>query len=307
MTPDTFTNQELHLDVGDGHTLYVYDWGNSKARYPIVYLHGGPGGSVDDKKKYLFNPKLQRVIFFDQRGSGASTPIGSLEHNTTQDLIGDITKIADTLQIDTFILHGTSWGSTLALAYALEQPNRVHALVIGGIFTGSSQEIEWQDKGACKLFYPDVWEAYLSRTPEKHWSNPSAYHHERILNGTVEERKESGYAFENLESGLAFLDDRPRPISFDEYDPTSIRIEVHYLHNQCFLPERHILHNASSLEMPVYTVQGRYDMVCPPVTAHELAASIPNSELYWTVAGHVTEHETWNLFKSLLLRASQEK
>lgn len=307
MTPDTYTIQELQLDVGDGHNLYVHDWGNPSAAHPIIYLHGGPGGRVDDKKKYLFDPSRQRVVFFDQRGSGASTPSGTLEHNTTQDLIGDITKIIDKLEIAKFVLHGTSWGSTLALAYAIAYPNRVHALVIGGIFTGSTAEIEWQDKGTCKLFFPDIWDAYEERTPEEFRTDPTAYHHEKILHGTPDEQKASGFAFENLESGLAFLDDRPRPIAYEEYDPASIRLEVHYLQNRCFLPERYILDRADSLPMPVFIVQGRYDMICPPVTAYELAKRLPRSELYWTTAGHVTEHETWNLFKLLLLRASQEK
>src|SRR4051812_19735118 len=129
MTPDQHTNQELMLAVGDGHELYIQDWGNSTAKTPIINLHGGPGsGSANRYRKY-FDPNKQRVIFFDQRGAGKSTPFGSLEHNTTQDLVEDIEKIAQKLELDTFVLAGGSWGSTLALAYGIAYPKRVAGMV----------------------------------------------------------------------------------------------------------------------------------------------------------------------------------
>ncbi len=143
MQHDMYTNQELMIDVGDGHTLYVLDWGNKDAKVPFIFLHGGPGSSVKDKHKASFDPARQRVIFFDQRGCGRSTPLGSVENNTTEKLIADISTIAVSLQIPKFIVHGTSWGSTLALAYAIKHPERVSALVIGGVFTASQVETDW--------------------------------------------------------------------------------------------------------------------------------------------------------------------
>ena len=143
MNKDPYIISENMFDVGDGHRLYVQEWGNPDASTTTIFLHGGPGGQIRDKHKGAFDPKTQHVIFFDQRGCGRSTPYGSLENNDTNKLIEDISKIADAFNIKTFVLHGSSWGSTLALAYALAHPERVYALVIGGIFTGSKAEIDW--------------------------------------------------------------------------------------------------------------------------------------------------------------------
>jgi len=300
MTPDEFTIQELHLAVGDGHTLYVQDWGNKEATTVWIVLHGGPGSQAKPKHKGGFDPTTQRVIFFDQRGCGNSTPYGSLEHNTTQDLIADISRIADELGVATFALHGSSWGSALALAYAVEHPERVSALAIGGIFTGSKNEIDWLDQGRFQTFYPDVWQDYLARTPEAHRGNPTAYHNDKVLNGSPEEQKASGYAYERLEAGVIKLDDRSNPDDIAEYDPAGIRMEMFYMANNCFMPDRHVMNNAHKLTMPVHIVQGRYDMVCPPITAYELHGKLPNSRLYWVISGHAHEHETQNVFSAII-------
>lgn len=233
-------------------------------------------------------------------GAGQSTPFGSLENNTTQDLISDISKIADKLNIATFNLHGTSWGSVLALAYAIAHPERVATLVIGGVFTGSKAEADWIDQGHFKSFYPDVWQDYLERTPNEHQADPSAYHFDKVIHGTPEEQELSGYAYDCLESGVIQLDDRFTADDFTEYDPSKIRIEMYYLSNGSFMPDRYILDNADKLTMPVYIVQGRYDMVCPPTTAHELHNKLPNSRIYWTLSGHRVEHEGQNVFKTIL-------
>lgn len=300
MQRDEYTLQEINLAVGEGHKLNVVEWGNKASHTKIIFLHGGPGGSVKDKHKSAFNPELHHVIFFDQRGSGKSTPYGSLEDNTTEHLIGDISKIADHFNFDHFYLHGSSWGSALALAYALEHPKRVKGLIIGGVYTGSQAENDWIDKGFFKPFYPDVWDAYLERTPEEYRDNPSAYHFDKILNGNAEESKLSSYAYSHLEGDVIKLDDRLIPGNFEEYDPTSTQIEVHYTSQTCFMMDRHILDNAHKLTMPVWIVQGRYDMVCPPITAYELHSKIPNSKLYWTISGHAGEHENENIFRSIL-------
>lgn len=290
---------EKMLDVGDSHTLYVQEWGNPNAEVKVIFLHGGPGGQFKDRYKSAFNPKTQHVIFFDQRGGGRSLPYGSIEDNTTSELIADISKIADVFNMDKFILHGSSWGSTLALAYTIAEPERVQALVIGGIFTGSKTESGWIEEGGFKPFFPDVWDAYLDRTPVEHRNNPSKYHFDKVINGTAEERKLSGYAYDCMESGVIQLDDRQVVDDFEEYDPSGIRIEMHYIANGCFLPDRHIMDNAHKIKVPVYIVQGRYDMVCPPHTAYELSSKIPNSRLYWTLSGHKHEHEAENIFRSI--------
>ncbi len=305
MTPDSYTIQERQLDVGDGHELYVHDWGKGDATNPILFLHGGPGSGCNDGHKRYFDPSRQRVVFFDQRGSGRSTPYGSLEHNTTQDLVDDIVKILDAFEIDRAILVGGSWGSCLALAFTLARPARVQALVLNGIFTARQSEIDWLDQGRFRTFYPDAWQRYLEATPLEHHDNPSAYHFRRILGSDAAAAKESAYAYELLEEAVLRLDDRFTPGSFEDYDPSSSQLEVHYMTNGCFMPDGHIMQNAHTLAMPVYLVQGRYDMVCPPETAYQLAGELPDGELIWTVSGHATERESWNSIRTILLQLTR--
>lgn len=303
MTPDEHTNQELHLDVGDGHTIYVQDWGIAKAKTPIFFLHGGPGNGTGDKYKLRFDPKINRVIFHDQRGSGQSTPYGSLKNNTTDKLVGDITKIADKLKIKKFAVAGGSWGSTLALAYALKHPDRVSDLLIQGIFTGSKSEIEWIDHGFFRLFYPEVWEEYLQTVPKSHRKNPTEYHAKYILGSPGPKQIASAMAYQKLESSVLVLDDRPTiPADPETYDSNFITIETHYLQNGCFMPDRYILDNAHKLTMPTWIVQGRYDMVCAPAVAYELHQRIKGSKLIWTMAGHGNDRSTYDVLRTLYLQ-----
>lgn len=295
MTPDEHTIQEFFIDVGDGHQVYVHDWGKKTAKIPIILLHGGPGNGCDDRDKRKFDPTTQRVIFFDQRGSGKSLPTGSLQNNTTQDLVEDIEKIANRLSIKRFVLTGGSWGSCLALVYAIARPERVAGMVIQGVFAGSHDEIDWLDHGRFREFFPDAWDKYLEATPEKHRNDPSAYHFKRALGDDIEAAKESAFAYENLELSLLKLDGRINTTKYEEYDLTKIRTEIHYVSNQCFLPENYVLDNAHKLTMPVWIVQGRYDMVCRPITAYLLDQKIPDSKLIWTINGHLAEHEASNV------------
>lgn len=307
MTPDEYTNEELMLDVGDGHQLYIQDWGNQQAKTPIIFLHGGPGSGSKDRYKQQFDPETQRVIFFDQRGSGKSTPNGSLQHNTTQDAISDIEKIRQRFGFEQIVLTGGSWGSCLALAYALQHIEQVAGAVLFGIFTGSQAEIDWLDQGHWAAVFPDVWDAYLDATPEASHDDPSHYHFQRILGDDEAAAKASAYTYNNLEGALIQLDDRYMPPTYADFDYLSTRLEVHYLANRCFLPDRYILDNAHTLSMPLYLIQGRYDMVCPAVTAYELNAKLPNSELIWTINGHRNEHEGWNLMRQCLRQLTREQ
>lgn len=300
MTPDKFTIKETFLEVSGGHTLYIQDWGNLKAALPIIFLHGGPGGGVKDRHKGGFDPSRHRVIFFDQRGCGKSMPYGSLEHNTTQDLISDISSIADHLSVKQFILCGGSWGATLALAYGIAQPKRVAGMVLNGIFAGSQSEIDWLGNGGFKHFFPEVWQKYLDLTPKQHHASPTAYHITQALSDDPAAAKQSCYAYENLEGAAIQLDDRFTPGNFEEYDPTAIRIEMSYMKHGCYMPDNYILDNAAKLKMPIRLVQGRYDMVCPPVTAYELDAKLPDSRLYMTINGHKAEHEAGNIIGILI-------
>lgn len=307
MSPDEFTNQEFLLKVSDGHQIYVHDWGNRRQSQPILFLHGGPGGQVDNGHRLNFDPNIERVIFFDQRGCGKSLPYGSLDNNTTSDIVSDIIKIAAKLNIDQFVITGNSWGSTLALFFALAHPERVKAMVISGIWTGSKTEIDWLDRGGFKQFFPDAWQKYLMSVPQKHRTNPSKYHFARILGKSGSVSDKSAYAYANLEASVMALDDRYQAEEVSSFDASGTRIEVHYLNNGCFMPDNYILNNAATLTMPIWLVQGRYDMVCPPATAYKLSQLLPNSHLILTTSGHKSEHESWNLKRSLLLQICQSQ
>lgn len=310
MTPDEHTIREFYIEVGDDHELYVQDWGNKKAKHPIVFLHGGPGSGCKDGHKRQFDPLQHRVIFFDQRGSGKSLPYGSLKHNTTDDLVADITKITKQLKISSFILVGGSWGSTLALAYAAKHPQNVQALVLNGIFTGSQAEIDYFDKGSFRAWFPEVWEQYLAATPKEHRETPTLFHYKQILGKQEDAARRSACAYGNIEGALLALDDRfiPDNPADPAFDPVAAKVEVHYLANHCFLPDRYIFDNARKLTMPVWLVQGRYDMVCPPAAAYELHQKLPKSHLIWTVGGHKSsERETQSVVRAILLQFGGEK
>jgi proline iminopeptidase len=302
MTSDEYTIQEAFIDVGDGHQLYTQEWGNPKAKSTMLLVHGGPGSQSKDKHKLAFNPSQHHVIFFDQRGCGQSLPYGSLKNNTTPDLVEDINKILKHYKVDEAVLVGGSWGATLALAYAVAHPARVEALVLNGIFTGSQSEIEWLDKGRFKNFYPDAWETFLARTPKSHHDDPVAYHTKRVLGEDAQARAESGFAYETLEGSVMSLDDRRSAADPTDFDPLPIRMEMFYMQKDCFMPDRHVFNNAHKLTMPVWLVQGRYDMVCPPVTAYELHQKLPNSNLIWTIGGHfAAERGTADVIKTILM------
>ena len=226
MTPDEYTVQELMLDVGEGHELYVHEWGNKSADAVILFLHGGPGAGCSDKHKSLFDPTKQRVIFFDQRGCGKSLPYGSIEHNTTKELVEDISRVLDHFKLEKVILTGGSWGSALALFYAVANPTRVAALVLDGIWTCRKSENDWVDKGGFRTFLPDVWANYVSTVPKEFSDNPSKYHFARILGDNPLVVKKSAYAYSNLEGAAVALDDRFVPEIFETFDPTGIRMEV---------------------------------------------------------------------------------
>jgi proline iminopeptidase len=302
MTPDGHTISEFQLDVGDGHQLYVQDWGKADARTPILLLHGGPGSGLSNRYRQRFDPKKQRVIFFDQRGAGRSLPYGSLNNNTTDDLVEDIEKILDRLKLKRIVITGGSWGSCLALAYALKHPERIEALVLQGIFTGSHEEIDFLEKGRFRDFFPDVWETFLGRTPEKYRDDPSKYHLERMFGEDEAARHESARAYQELEGALLSLDDRFSPYGDDEFDIVPPLIEAHYIRNNCFLPDRHILDNAHKLKMPVWLIQGRYDAVCPPKTAYELSKRLPDAKLTWTAAGHGNDRPNYEVMRTILMQ-----
>ena len=301
MNTDQYTLDETMLPVGDSHELYVQLWGKAAAAETIIFLHGGPGGSCSDKHKSLFDPLKQRVLFFDQRGGGKSLPYGSLVANDTEHMIEDIKIIAAHYQLATFAITGGSWGSCLALAFAVKYPKQVTRMVLRGIFTGRQSEIDFLDKGVFRTSYPEVWQRFVDSVPAPNRDDPGGYHMPRVLGDDLAQAKESAYAYNNLEGSLISLDDRFSAEPFDKFDPAPTKIECHYLANRCFMPDGYILEQASLLTMPIALIQGRYDMVCPPFTAYDLAQKLPNAKLYWTVAGHSGyDRPNWDLTRALL-------
>ncbi len=300
MKPDSNTIEEKIMSVGNGHKLYAQLWGNPNG-LPVVFLHGGPGSGCSDNHKSLFDPAYHKVLFFDQRGSGNSTPMGSLKHNTTEDLVADITKLTDEFGLERFVLTGGSWGSCLALVYAIQNPERVISLVIRGIFTGRQTEIEFLDQGRFQAFFPDVWENFAQSVPEKFRHDPGQYHQPRIFGDDPKAAKESAFEYSKMEGAVMSLDDRARTPAFEDFDPQAITVEMHYLVNNCFLEEGYVFTHAQELKMPVYLLQGRFDAVCPPYTAFELSKLLPNNRLIWTTAGHSgNDRANWEITKTLL-------
>jgi proline iminopeptidase len=300
MNPDEHTNQEFFLDVGDGHQIYVQDWGKKDAKTPILFLHGGPGNGTYENDKDKFDPTTQRIIFHDQRGSGKSLPTGSLDNNTSQQLVDDIEMIALKLGLDKFVLVGGSWGSTLSLLYGIEHPERVIGMVLDGVFTASQAENDWLENGGWSSFFPDIWKEYQDTVPQNYRDNPSKYHFEHVFSDDPEIAKKSSYAYLSMELALLKLDQKYTPDPYDKFELGGGKIEIHYLANGCFLENDYIIKNAGKLTMPVYIVQGRYDMICPPQTAYNLDQKLPYSELIWTINGHLKQHESKNILKILL-------
>ncbi|MCA9325177.1 alpha/beta fold hydrolase [Candidatus Saccharibacteria bacterium] len=286
MKPDQFTLKETMLPVGNGHRLYVQLWGDPNAEQTLIWLHGGPGSGSRDEQKDLFDPKRHRVIFYDQRGCGRSRPYGSLRANKTDDQVADLSKILDAFSVDSCTLVGGSWGSLLALVYAIRNPKRVKRMVLRGIFTGRQSEVDFVDGGGCREFFPEVWEQFVTSVPSAHRMDPAGYLLPRLFGKYAEQAKRAAFAFNMLEGSLTKLDYQPLDVDFDTFDLVNTIIEQWYVSQGCFLPDSYILDNAALLTMPIDIVQGRYDMVCPPITAYELHQRLPNSRLTWTLAGH---------------------
>lgn len=298
MNADEYTLDEKWIEVSDGHRLYAQLWGSSEAAEPIIFLHGGPGSGCSDSHKSRFDPSRHKVLFFDQRGAGKSTPYGLLEANTTENLIEDISILADEFGLDRFTLVGGSWGSCLALIYALKNPQRVSRMVLSGIFTARKKEIDFLNSGGAQIFFPEAWEAFTASVPETHRAHPASYHLPRLFDADPAVAKASAYELYKFQSSSMRLDDRIQFMGFEDFNATSTIIEGYYMTNNCFLPESYILEYAGELKMPITIIQGRYDAICPPWTAYALHKKLPNSRIHWTLSGHSgSDRATWDAVK----------
>lgn len=261
------------IDVGDGHRVYVEQCGNPYG-IPVVVLHGGPGGGCSPAMRRYFDPSVYRVILFDQRGCGRSRPHASVVANTTWHLVEDIETIRTTLGIDRWICFGGSWGATLALIYAISHPDRAARLILRGVFMMTQAELDWFYGGGVGAFFPELWARFIGPIPLDERNNLIDAYHRRLFSGNLIEETRFGRNWANWENALASIqNDGMMGESPSEYARAFSRLENHYFHNGGFLEEdgwilreRHRI-----LHIPTEIVQGRYDMICPPITAWKLA------------------------------------
>ncbi|MBV2169360.1 MAG: prolyl aminopeptidase [Bdellovibrio sp.] len=279
------------LKVSDLHTLYWEECGNPQGK-PVVFLHGGPGGGIHPDHRRFFDPKTYRIILFDQRGSGKSTPCAELRENTTWDLVKDTETLREMLKIDKWVVFGGSWGSTLALAYAITHPERVKALVLRGIFLCRPSEIKWfYQEGASQIF-PDVWDEYLKPIPENERHDMVAAYYKRLTHENADVRLEAAKAWSKWEAATSrLIVDQSAIEEFDdpEYALSFARIECHYFtHNAFFKTNNWLLENVEKIRhIPGAIVQGRYDVVCPARSAWELHKAWPEAKFTFVAdAGH---------------------
>jgi proline iminopeptidase len=271
------------LKVSEIHQIYFEESGNPKGK-PVVFLHGGPGGGTLPKYRSFFNPEKYRIVLFDQRGSGKSTPHACLEENTTWDLVADIERVRKHLGVSKWQVFGGSWGSTLALAYAQTHPTSVTELVLRGIFLLRWKEIQWfYQSGASELF-PDVWENYLAPIPESERGDLVTAYHKRLTSTDRKTQIEAARAWSVWEGSTSKLYPDADMISHyedEEFALAFARIESHYFVNRGFFEsDNHLLNHIDSIRhIPAVIVHGRYDVVCPVDNAWALHRVWPEAEL----------------------------
>ena len=259
------------LDVGDGHQVYVEESGNPDG-HPVVVLHGGPGGGCSPFMRRFFDPAHYRAILFDQRGCGRSRPQASVHANTTPHLIADIEVIRRTLGLQSMLLFGGSWGATLALAYAQANPGRVTGLILRGVFLGTQAELDWFYGGGAGRFFPDLWAQFRDPIPESERGDLIAAYHKRLFSDDLGRQGRYAQPWLMWENALAGLQSAAVSHAPPDYARAFARLENHYFTNRCFLDEGQLLRDRHRIEhLPAVIVQGRYDMVCPPLSAWRLA------------------------------------
>lgn len=270
------------LAVQEPHVLHIEESG-SRTGLPVLFLHGGPGGGCDENSARFFDPTLYRIITFDQRGCGRSTPHACLENNTTWDLVADIELIRNKLGIDKWVVFGGSWGSTLALAYAQTHPEQVLGLILRGIFLCRPTEISWfYQKGASHLF-PDYWEEYIAPIPETERDDLITAFYKRLTGKDEIAQLNAARAWSGWEGSTITLAPNPKlAMSFLETKKAlaMARIECHYFINNAFLEPNQLLRDMPMIaHIPGIIVHGRYDVICPLENAWQLHKSWPSSEL----------------------------
>jgi proline iminopeptidase len=276
---DPFDQRMLMVD--DSHEIYVEQCGNPRG-IPVVVLHGGPGGGCSPAMRRYFDPTKYRVILFDQRGCGRSRPHSSVTDNTTWHLVADIEKIRETLGIAKWIVFGGSWGATLSLIYAQTHPDRASHLVLRGVFLMTQRELDWFYGGGAGVFWPETWEKFIDLIPAEERDDLIGAYHRRLFSGDLDLETRYGRAWSAWENALASIHSSGSAgESPGGYARAFARIENHYFINAGFLDfDGQILAQMDRIaHIPGNIVQGRYDMICPPKSAWDIAERWPEAEL----------------------------
>jgi len=277
------------LDLGAPHRMYYEQSGNPRG-VPVVFLHGGPGAGASAVHRQFFDPAFYRIVVFDQRGAGRSLPLGSLQDNTTPHLVEDMEALRKKLGVERWLVFGGSWGSTLALAYAEHHPERCLGLVLRGIFLCRQSEIDWFLHGLRHIF-PEAWRTFSSYVPEAERGNLLEAYYKRLTHPDPAVHMPAARCWSVYEGSCSTLLPNPALVADFASDRVALglaRIEAHYFMHDIFLPEDFLLKNAPRLKpIPGVIVQGRYDIVCPTVSADDLHGAWPEAE-YTVVhdAGH---------------------
>lgn len=269
------------LDVGNGHQIYVEQCGVPNG-IPVVILHGGPGGGCSPAMRRYFDPRVFRVILFDQRGCGRSRPHASVTHNTTWHLVDDIEAIRRAFGIDAWCVFGGSWGATLSLIYAQEHPDRVLRLILRGVFLMTKAELDWFYGGGAGKFWPETWSRFVSPIPEDERDDLIRAYNRRLFSGDLSLETRYARAWSAWENALASIHSNGSSgESPGDYARAFARLENHYFMNNGFLEfDGQILsHMGRISHIPGVIVQGRYDMICPPSSAYRLSELWPSCEL----------------------------
>lgn len=279
----TPVQKSYQLEVSPLHTLSIEECGNPDG-IPVVFLHGGPGGSVSEKSRRFFDPEKYRIILFDQRGCGKSTPVRELKDNTTFDSVEDLEKIRKFLHIDSWVVFGGSYGSTLALSYAIRYPEVVEMLVLRGIFLGRQSDIDWMvEFDGASQFFPEEHAEFASLVPEEDRDNLVQGYYKLMTEGTEEQRDQATKSWAEWESGQVTIQpDFSGSAEVEEWQRTIGLLEAVYFAKGFFPGEsdNYIIENADKLkDIPMEIVHGRFDTICRPSAAYDLAQACPHAKL----------------------------
>jgi proline iminopeptidase len=277
------------LDMGDGHRVYVEQCGKPDG-IPVMVCHGGPGGGCSPAMRRYFDPAHYRVILFDQRGCGRSRPHASIVSNTTWHLVADMDAILTALGISKAIVFGGSWGATLALTYAISHPEKVSHLVLRGVFLMTKAELQWFYGGGAAAFFPELWQRFIAPIPVAERGDLIEAYHRRLFSGNLVEETRYGRIWAQWENALASIQNEgAMGESPAEYARAFARLENHYFRHGGFMEcDGWLLRERKRIEhIPATIIQGRYDMVCPPLSAWKLADGWAKCQLQMIgMAGH---------------------